>query len=162
LAFRQKIEEHLCALCAGTGIDLSSAPRGQPTASDGRIRLHPIAGPTGLRVIPSQIEALFASGDARLLWISTIAEGSGFLVSRDGYYVKLSLVVPNGRTELEANVRAFFKRHEIPEIAESANAFQLPDRCASVEVLVMDLLERCFGVGEDDSLRIGCSWTNPA
>jgi len=57
--------------------------------------------------------------------------------------------------ELATDIREFFKRHEIPEI--TSMEFQLPDRQSMVTVLVTDLLERCFGVGENDSLMIYCS-----
>ena len=171
MVYRQKIEEHLCALCAGVGLwtPEPGAPSG-PLQPDGvTVRAYAEAsGPRrGTRVsarlgdIGGYLARLYAAGAGLGHLSISAADRYQIIIIRPGSAPPLLLIALYGgnreRRALELEVQDFFRQNGVP-VYDSDDApslrYQLPGTRAADRALLLGLLTECFGVKPDDRLRV--------
>jgi hypothetical protein len=174
--FRRKIEQHLCAPCAGVG-EWAPPPEEQHItfiSHTSHMKRHPARPPPpleyaakGLLAIAAYVERLYAI-EPSFAWLTvhTLKEPVVWIMGGAGSPPHLSpwcadnLPLP---VELERSVRDFFTRHGVlplqvavpPQISKDVprvSLYQLPNLPDDATRLVIGLLATCFDVGDHDPL----------
>ena len=172
MVYRQKIEEHLCALCAGVGqwTPQPGAPSG-PVLADG-VTIRAFAetsgpwiggrGSTTLQDIGGHLGRLCAAGikaghltisAADRFQISIFRPGSAPLVLAISLYG-----ADRERRTVVLSVEDFFRQNNVP-VYDSDHTprlcYQLPGPLTSDLPLLLGLLTECLEVQPGDPLRVG-------
>jgi len=143
--FRQKIEEHLCPLCAGTGL-----PDSMPS---GKKFFEPELVPNGLAALPDYVSRFFAlPSPGPILIVGTPSHSALMIVSWGmGPEIQFSW---KRDPELEPNVRNFFIQRGAQPTRSGPRAlcYALPASAEEAIPLTAEILDRCFHVKQGDPL----------
>jgi len=182
VVFRQKIEEHLCELCAGVGDSVSTAAawetqisvtreviledeRGDPSGPSKEIfnLSDVIKEPSGLTVILSIVGRLFVSKakDCAVL-ISTVSDEKPCILVLVRQDEAAKLMLHHYSAKIESKIMEFFSARGIPlqsgafEVVSSGRVplgYPLTGSLVEIANLVAEVLGKCFGVDQGETLN---------
>jgi len=172
VVYRQKIEQHLCALCGGVGqwdpprevllgsVHGFSVPSG--LAAPGRPK-KPLEEATAvLADLSRYVMGLYAGGTGpRMLAVSDTERFRIHLLHPAGSQGTLLMIAVFGQdkesAELERQVRDYFRHKQVP-VSEGAGEpglrYELPGTSYVILRFLLGLLTDCFEVQADDLLKV--------
>jgi hypothetical protein len=177
--FRQKIQEHLCGWCAGTGVDESDlggkrsrrtyvcvGPSGQQLGPPTEVA-DPISIPNGLSALSEYVSRFLASSATFThLKVFNLRGTAGFGLVRKNRESQLVIIVDQlNQSEPERGLRGFFSSRKILPTSDYlagngtvSNAirilvYPLPDIADSITALCADLSASCFGISPNETLN---------
>ena len=163
--FRQKIEQHLCALCAGSGDWRPPERAGDVTVISHTAHVRRGGGPppppeveaNGLLAVADYMARLHAvEAFSNFLLVYSDAKPLIFLDRMAGEPAILLSCVSSGKG-LERGVEDYFSRHgiaphRVPGLELPVLRYRLPAQADQAASLVIGLLAACFNVREHEPL----------
>lgn len=180
IVFRQKIEQHLCPLCAGVG-DVPIPARQRSWTDDSVRNVHrlPELAPAAevFAALEGYVTKISAIGQGAFGFLTVATEtNSGICLIRSGGNPLILLVsLENQPEEFGQVVREFFARKGTPvhdllqssmlpfrppagAVAKSLLFYRLPSVPSETTPLLLELFTTCFKIKETDRLKIGSSF----